>query len=192
MTREGASHETKSLRLLANQDPSRLMGLLRLRPLMRRRFSSNGDRKFPFEIPKLEKDTPKTLDQTEIEPADKWEVASRVRIFHPDWSRIPMKEDDVRMIGDYPDYGSQSYQERDPHVKYFDQQGRRHFGEGVPEDFEVLSVWAPDISTRYGWAWMLGGPAVLFGGSLLIYMLVKDIPSHVPPLVSPISCIIFV
>ena len=145
---------------------------------------SSIERRFPFKVPPIEEK--EIADEVEVREPEKvtWVIAPRTRILHPDWSRIPMEEDDVRMIGDYPDYGTQSYQERDPYVKYFDQQGRRHFGEGVPEDFEALSVWAPDISRRYGLPWMLGGPAVLFGGTILLYLLVKDIPGPVPPLVS--------
>ena len=152
----------------------------------RRAASSGGGKGFPFVVPGGEQEEAAPAEGAPSAGDKRWRMAPRTRILHPDWSRLPMAEDDPRMIGDYPDYGSRSYQERDPQRRYFDQQGRRHFGEGVPEDYEALSVWAPDISRRYGWPWMLGGPAVLIGATLLVVLMCKDVKGPVPVLVCSI------
>jgi hypothetical protein len=111
-------------------------------------------------------------------------IAPEVRIVHPHWARWPRADDDPRMIGDYPAGPTESYQLRDPRdPRWEDPQTRRAAGEDVPEDWEALGVWAPDIPPqRWGWPWLVAGPLVfvamlgaMCGVGLLIPM---DLPAY--------------
>lgn len=99
------------------------------------------------------------------------------RIIHPDWYRIPMAEDDPRMIGDYPAAPTISHQLRDPYGQYFDQQNRRNWGEILPEDYEPLLMWSFDVEERYGWPWLVASFGGLFGGCFLLYQTFGKTPS---------------
>lgn len=104
------------------------------------------------------------------------------RIMHPDWYRTPMAEDDPRMIGDYPDVPAESYQHRDPHdPTYTDPQNRRRFGEPVPEDYEVLTVWSFDHERTYSAKFILGGLAGFFGTMYLLYEGLRRVPNPLVP-----------
>lgn len=99
------------------------------------------------------------------------------RIMHPDWYRTPSKEDDPRMIGDYPAVPASSYQTRDPYVRYYDQQNQRHFGEPVPEDYEPLLMWSFDVEERFGVGWAVASLGSLLGGCFLLYQVCGREPS---------------
>ena len=61
----------------------------------------------------------------------------------PEW--IPKEwKDDGTGYGDYPNYVEWSYQNRDPTAQYFEQQDRRHFGEPLHVNDDVLNMWMPD------------------------------------------------
>lgn len=99
------------------------------------------------------------------------------RIMHPDWYRTPQADDDVRMIGDYPNVPLESYQLRDPYENYFDMQNRRRWGEPLPEDYEPLTMWSFDHETSYGKWWVLGGLGGFFGSMFILHQLLNRIPS---------------
>lgn len=99
------------------------------------------------------------------------------RVMHPDWYRTPRADDDPRMIGDYPDVPAESYQLRSPYNTYFDQQGRRNFGEAMPEDYEPLTMWSFDHETSYGRWFILGGMGALFGSIFVLYRWLGNKPS---------------
>lgn len=87
-------------------------------------------------------------------------------------SKKPTPENDAREIGPYPptpapsNDPAQSFQLRPPDLpEYFDPQTRRRFGETLPEEADILSVWAPDVEGDYSLAYMLSG-AVLFLATL--------------------------
>lgn len=103
--------------------------------------------------------------------------SSMPRIMHPDWYRTPSEEDDPRMIGDYPAVPASSYQTRDPHARYYDQQNRRYFGEPVPEDYEPLIMWSFDVEERFGVGWAVASLGSLLGGCFLLYQLCGREPS---------------
>lgn len=80
---------------------------------------------------------------------------------------------DPREIGPYPqspDSSSsndpaQSYQFRPAdQAEYFDRQGRRRFGEDVPEEAEFQGMWNVDIEGNYSVLYMLSGVGLLLGG----------------------------
>lgn len=153
-----------------------------------KRFKSG--KRFPFKLPEtIETESKETIKEESV-----FEVASfaeprpapTVRIVPPDWYRYPKEDDDPRMIGEYfYDENQKSYQTREIKglEKFDDEQRRRNIGEDVPEDWEVFDVWAPDVETRYGWAYVLGGPMLLMGGFGLLYYLLMKIPSPIPPIV---------
>ena len=58
-------------------------------------------------------------------------------------------KDDGTGLGDYPNYTEWSYQNRDPDLPYWDQQDRRHFGEPLHVEHEMLNVWMPDDLTNH-------------------------------------------
>ena len=58
-------------------------------------------------------------------------------------------KDDGTGYGDYPNYIEWSYQNRDPNVKYWDQQMRRDFGEPLHVNDDSLSVWMFDDMSNY-------------------------------------------
>lgn len=111
------------------------------------------------------------------------------RIVHPDWYRTPMPEDDTRMIGDYPDVPAESYQLRDPYGKYFDQQGRRNFGEPIPEDYEPLIMWSFDHETQFDAKWIFGAIGGLLGTFYVVYKVLSQIPSPIHQYAVPHSYI---
>ena len=74
-----------------------------------------------------------------------------------------------------------SGQNLEPHKTYWDQQNRRQRDETLNEDYEMASMWAPDIEKRYGWQWVIGGPLSLFGGIFLFCWAVKDLKGPIPP-----------
>ncbi|CAE6413200.1 hypothetical protein ACGC1H_002955 [Rhizoctonia solani] len=47
-------------------------------------------------------------------------------------------------LGDYPQIPAVSLQRR-PAKGWWNQQERRNFGETLPEQYEILSLWAPDV-----------------------------------------------
>ena len=78
---------------------------------------------------------------------------------------------DSREIGPYPKTElksndlSQSAQFRPADLKeYFDRQQRRKFGEIVPEEAEIQSMWNVDIEGNYSVLYMLSGVGLLLGG----------------------------
>lgn len=85
-------------------------------------------------------------------------------------SKNPTPENDARDIGPYPLSPTasndlhESYQLRPPDLpEYFDRQGRRRFGETVPEEAEIQGMWNVDVETNYSVVYMLGGVVVFFG-----------------------------
>ena len=84
-------------------------------------------------------------------------------------------------IGPYPvsktasNDPSQSFQFRPADCPdYFDRQGRRRFGETVPEEAEFQGMWNVDIEGNYSVVYMLGGVSVLLGGlSAVAYFFTK-------------------
>ena len=74
-----------------------------------------------------------------------WRVAPRlVRTYAtPVEFKQPPKDP---QLGDYPQIPPISVQRR-PAKGWWNQQERRNFGEVVPEQYEVLSMWAPDVFT---------------------------------------------
>ncbi len=105
-----------------------------------------------------------------------------VLIVPPHYWRWPRRDDDPRMIGDYPATPLESYQLRDPRDPAWDDpQLRRAAGEDVPEDWEALSAWAPDVPPRrWTWPWLVAGPALMVGivGGLLA--LGRLVPNPMP------------
>lgn len=79
---------------------------------------------------------------------------------------------DTREIGPYPKTDdlpsndlSKSAQFRPADLdEYFDRQQRRKFGEVVPEEAEIQSMWNVDIEGNYSVAYMLSGVGLLLGG----------------------------
>jgi hypothetical protein len=92
---------------------------------------------------------------------------------------------DSREIGPYPPSStasndpSQSFQFRPAdQADYFDRQGRRRFGEVVPEEAEFQGMWNVDIEGNYSVVYMLSGVGLLLGGlSGIAYFATK---SHDP------------
>lgn len=83
---------------------------------------------------------------------------------------------DDRMVGDYPDVKFEYYHNRNPALKYDDQQNRRNFNEPLHYQYEYTDVWSPDrfdmISDKVALR-NLGIAALLFGGfSLVVYLFV--------------------
>lgn len=80
-------------------------------------------------------------------------------------------EKDSREIGPYPpsqkasNDPSQSYQFRPADLdEYFSRQGRRRFGEVLPEEAEFQGTWNVDIEGNYSVLYMLSGVGLLLGG----------------------------
>lgn len=78
---------------------------------------------------------------------------------------------DSREIGPYPpsqlasNDPAQSAQFRPADLpEYFDRQGRRRFGETVPEEAEFQGIWNVDIEGNYSVLYMLSGVGLLLGG----------------------------
>ena len=78
---------------------------------------------------------------------------------------------DSREIGPYPSSDSasndpaQSVQFRPADLpEYFNRQGRRRFGETVPEEAEFQGIWNVDIEGNYSVLYMLSGVGLLLGG----------------------------
>lgn len=61
----------------------------------------------------------------------------------PEWIDQGWKDDGLG-LGDYPNYIEWSYQQRDPNLKYFDQQQLRNYGEPLHLNDDILGVWMPD------------------------------------------------
>ena len=77
---------------------------------------------------------------------------------------------DSREIGPYPpsqfasNDPTQSAQFRPADLpEYFDRQGRRRFGETVPEEAEFQGIWNVDIEGNYSVLYMLSGVGLLLG-----------------------------
>lgn len=78
---------------------------------------------------------------------------------------------DPREIGPYP---TSEFTSNDPaqsaqfkpadRREYFDRQGRRMFGETLPEEAEFQSIWNVDIEGNYSVLYMLSGVGLLLGG----------------------------
>lgn len=109
-------------------------------------------------------------------------IVPSVLIVPPHFWRWPRRDDDPRMIGDYPAPPLLSAQLRDPRAfSWGDAQVRRAAGEAVPEDHDGLSVWAPDVpAARYDWRWLVAGPAVLAGVVGGLWALGTLVPSPMP------------
>lgn len=105
---------------------------------------------------------------TPEQKVEKSEEIAEDPYLNPDWFRTPQASDGSRCIApDYPNTPYDSYQNRNPHARYYDQQRRRNFNEPVNERFDVLSAQSFDVESTYSMRYMLSGvgiaAAVLFG-----------------------------
>ncbi|XP_057312752.1 NADH dehydrogenase [ubiquinone] 1 beta subcomplex subunit 8, mitochondrial-like [Hydractinia symbiolongicarpus] len=99
-------------------------------------------------------------------------------------------KDDGTGLGDYPNYQEWSYQNRDPNLKYWDQQERRHFGEPLHVNHDALNVWMPDDMTNHKYshgemALHLGIALSLLGAVVWYSEYVYDAPSRNPAVPKP-------
>lgn len=109
---------------------------------------------------KNENETDKEKDLAAENPHD----FDYLKVHEPSMYWFPGPDSDPREIGPYPtspyasNDPSQSYQFRPPDLpEYFERQGRRRFGETVPEEAEFQGIWNVDIEGNYSVVYMLSG-----------------------------------
>merc|ERR1719427_1314805 len=75
-------------------------------------------------------------DRIDLEKVKK-ELTPEIKPPGPEWIDQGWKDDGMG-YGDYPNYVEWSYQNRDPNLKYFDQQNMRDFGEPIHVNDDIL------------------------------------------------------